>query len=190
LLERAGKLNRNHKSLTSLPIVLANGGDITAYLPTNVMSITDGQWVLDMKVFRDTMRPAVNTGLSVTRVGGLGLNQRQKELASQIRSSINAFQQAQEFAHFGSELALTAQRDLEKGKRLYEIFNQKPDETYNVMSQVLMLDVALNLKEGQTLDVAKMKANVAKRAAEVKKDEDYDKVKEALTGESIMELKK
>jgi F-type H+-transporting ATPase subunit alpha len=190
LLERAGKLNRNHKSLTSLPIVLANGGDITAYLPTNIMSITDGQWVLDMKVFRDTMRPAINTGLSVTRVGGLGLNQKQKELASQIRSSINAFQQAQEFAHFGSELALTAQRDLEKGKRLYEIFNQKPDETYNVMSQVLMVDIALNLKEGQTLDVAKMKANVVKHAAEVKKDDDYDKVKEALLGESIMELKK
>ncbi len=190
LLERAGKLARNHKTLTALPIVLANGGDITAYLPTNIMSITDGQWVLDMKVFRDTMRPAVNTGLSVTRVGGLGLNQRQKELASQIRSSINSFQQAQEFSHFGSELALTAQRDLEKGKRLYKIFNQKPDETYSAMEQVLMLDIALNLEDGQVLDVDAMKKKVPERAAEVKKEEDYENVKKALLQDSLLEMKK
>jgi F-type H+-transporting ATPase subunit alpha len=190
LLERAGKLNRNHKTLTSLPLVLANGGDITAYLPTNIMSITDGQWVLDMKVFRDTMRPAVNTGLSVTRVGGLGLNQKQKELASQIRSSINAFQQAQEFAHFGSELAVTAQRDLEKGKRLYEIFNQKPDETYSAAEQVLMLDIALNLKEGEVLDVAALKKNVRTHAPNYKTDEDFEKVRDALLKPSLMELKK
>lgn len=190
LLERAGKLSSNHKTLTALPIVLASGGDITAYLPTNIMSITDGQWVLDMKVFRDTMRPAVSTGLSVTRVGGLGLNQKQKELASQIHNTINAHAQAQEFAHFGSELALAAQRDLEKGKLLHEIFNQKPDETYSVMCQTLMLDVALNMKEGQKLDVALMKQNVVQRAAEVKKDEDYDKAKNALLTQSVMELKK
>jgi F-type H+-transporting ATPase subunit alpha len=190
LLERAGKLNRNHKTLTSLPIVLANGGDITAYLPTNVMSITDGQWVLDMKVFRDTMRPAVNTGLSVTRVGGLGLNTKQKELASLIRSSINAFLQAQEFAHFGSELAIEAQRDLEKGKRLYEIFNQKPDETYSAAEQILMLDIALNLKDGQILDVAAMKQHVRTHAPNYKKDEDFAAVREALLKDSLMELKK
>jgi F-type H+-transporting ATPase subunit alpha len=190
LLERAGKLNRNHKTLTSLPIVLASSGDITAYLPTNIMSITDGQWVLDMKVFRDTMRPAVNTGLSVTRVGGLGLNQKQKEIASQIRAAINAFLQAQEFSHFGSELALTAQRDLEKGKRLYKIFNQKPDETYSAMEQVLMLDIALNLADGQVLDIDLLKKNVHTRAPEVKADEDYDKVKETLLKESLLEIKK
>ena len=190
LLERAGKLARNHKTLTALPIVLASGGDITAYLPTNIMSITDGQWVLDMKVFRDTMRPAINTGLSVTRVGGLGLNTRQKQLASQIRSSINAFQQAQEFAHFGSELAVSAQRDLEKGKRLYKIFNQKPDETYSTMSQMLMLDISLNLDENQVIDIDLMKQKVAVRAAEVKQDEDFDKVKKALLAECLVELKK
>lgn len=190
LLERAGKLARNHKTLTALPIVLASGGDITAYLPTNVMSITDGQWVLDMKVFRDTMRPAVSTGLSVTRVGGLGLSKKQKELASQIHNAINAYTLAQEFAHFGSELAISAQRDLEKGKRLHEIFNQKPDETYSVTCQLLMLDIALNMKEGQKLDVSLMKQNVVEQAAGVKKDGDYEKVRDALLAKSVLELKR
>jgi F-type H+-transporting ATPase subunit alpha len=154
------------------------------------MSITDGQWVLDMKVVRDTMRPAISTGLSVTRVGGLGLNQKQKEIASQIRSAINAYLQALEFSHFGSELALTAQRDLEKGKRLYKIFNQKPDETYSAMEQVLMLDIALNLADGQVLDIDLLKKNVRTRAPEVKADEDYDKTKDTLLKESLLEMKK
>ncbi|HET8709162.1 MAG TPA: sodium-transporting two-sector ATPase [Candidatus Saccharimonadales bacterium] len=188
LLERAGKLKRNHKTLTALPLVLASSGDITAYLPTNVMSITDGQWVLDMKVFRDTMRPAINTGLSVTRVGGLGLNKRQKVLAAQMRTVINAYGQALEVSHFGSELAIAVQRDLEKGRLLFKIFNQKPDETYTVGAQLLMLDLVLNTDE--VLDVELMKKAVAKIAETVKKDEDFDKAKKELLETSRVELKK
>ena len=190
LLERAGKLNRNHKTQTSIPIVLANSGDITAYMPTNIMSITDGQWILDMNVFRDTMRPAINTGLSVTRVGGVGQSKRQHNLLAQAVIALNAYKQAEQFAHFGSELALTAQKDLERGKHIYELLNQSPEETYNVVSQTLMLDIVLNLKDDQVLDVKTLKENVRDYAAKVKTDKDFEKVCADLLKKSLVELKK
>ena len=189
LLERAGKLNRNHKTLTALPIVMAAGGDITAYMPTNIMSITDGQWILDMKIFRDTMRPAVSTGLSVTRVGGLGLNKRQKELAAQITLALNAFVQAQEFSHFGAELGPQAVIDLAKGKRLYELFNQTPDETYSINAEVLMLDITINLKPGFILDIKKMKTQVEAIAAKMTSDDLFEALRDELMAQCVTEDK-
>jgi len=189
LLERAGRLNKNHKTLTALPLVLASEGDITAYLPTNIMSITDGQWILDMKVFRDTMRPAVSTGLSVTRVGGLGQNVRQKQLAAQAISALNAYAQAQEYAHFGSELALESQKDLQRGKRLIELFNQAPDETYEITDQLLMLDVVLNLPDQQIVDVRTLKSRVREIADKFTDDKDFDHYRDELLAASLQELK-
>lgn len=157
LLERAGKLNRNHKTLTSIPMVFAPSGDITAYLPTNIMSITDGQWILDMKIFRDTMRPAVSVGLSVSRVGGRGQTKRQQNQSGAVFKALTAYAQAQEFAHFGSELAVSAQADLSKGDLLYKVLNQVPGETYSFMAQTLMLDIVLNLGEGEQITVETMK---------------------------------
>ena len=190
LLERAGKLNRNHKTLTALPLVLASGGDITAYLPTNIMSITDGQWILDMKVFRDRMRPAVNVGLSVTRVGARGQNERQKKLASLTMAALNAYNQAQEFAHFGSELALSAQKDLQRGKRIYELLTQGPNETYTITAQTLMLDIVLNLEDGQVLDMKVLKSRANEFGQKVSKDSDYDKVRADLLQGSLVEMKR
>ena len=190
LLERAGKLERNHKTLTAIPLVLAAGGDITAYLPTNVMSITDGQWILDMKVFRDTMRPAVSTGLSVTRVGGRGQTELQKQLAAQAVSALNAYARAQEYSHFGSEMALEVQKDLVRGKRLYELMNQKPDETYGIMAQTLMFDIVLNLGDNEVLDMTTLKLNAPEFASQITKDDDYEKIRSKLLAKSLVELKK
>jgi F-type H+-transporting ATPase subunit alpha len=180
LLERAGRLSRNHKTLTAVPIMLTPSGDITAYLPTNIMSITDGQWILDMEVFRDTFRPAVNVGLSVTRVGSRGHNERQKKRSAQIQKLITAYAQAQEYAHFGSELALQAQSDLARGQLLYKLFNQKPEEVYSLLAQQLMLDVMFNLSSHELIDTALLKSSANNAAASIQNDEDFDKISAQL----------
>lgn len=190
LLERAGKLSRNHKTLTALPLVLASGGDITAYMPTNIMSITDGQWILDMNVFRDTMRPAVSIGLSVTRIGSAGQSDKQRQLSRDTIKALNKYNQAQQFAHFGSELALTAQKDIERGKHIHELLNQPPEASYSVMSQNMMLDIVLNLKNDQIIDMKILKSESNKLAADVKSDKDYDKVRDELLAKSLVEMKK
>ncbi len=190
LLERAGKLKRNHKSFTCLPIVLVSGGDITGYLPTNIMSITDGQWILDMEVFRDGWRPAVNTGLSVTRVGGRGQAERHKRLADQTLRALAAYRQAKEFSHFGSELALEAGKDLQTGKLITELLNQSPAEKYSAMAQQLMLEIILNLEEGEVLDTQKLKANANGFAAKVTDDKKFPVTRDDLKAMCLLELKK
>jgi F-type H+-transporting ATPase subunit alpha len=189
LLERAGKLARNHKTLTTVPIVFAAGGDITSYLPTNVMSITDGQWILDMKVFRDTMRPAVNVGLSVSRVGGRGQSARQKKLGGQVFKTLTAHAEAQEFARFGSELAVEAQQALARGNLLYKLLNQIPGERYTLMAQTLMLDILLGLTEKQTVNLEELKQAANKAAQKVTKDEEFEAVRNNLLTSSLLEGK-
>ncbi len=191
LLERAGKLNRNHKTLTSIPMVFAASGDITAYLPTNIMSITDGQWILDMKIFRDTMRPAVSVGLSVSRVGGRGQTKRQQAQAGATFKALTAFNQAQEFARFGSELAVSAQNDLNKGQLLYKVLNQIPGETYNFAAQTLMLDICLNLQQGEQINVEAMKKAVPELAAKLEADDNmFEIIRDELKSKSMVEVKK
>lgn len=174
LLERAGRLKKNQKCLTAIPLVLADGGDITAYLPTNVMSITDGQWILDMDVFRSGLRPAVNVGLSVTRVGARGHNDRQKKQNADTLKALTAYAQAQEFAHFGSELALSARKDIVLGEQLHALMTQVPGETYTLLAQQLMLDVALDPKVGNSVNAAELKKAAGALAAQAKKEDDYD----------------
>jgi F-type H+-transporting ATPase subunit alpha len=185
LLERAGRLNRNHKTLTAVPLVLTPGGDITAFLPTNIMSISDGQWILDMAVFRDAFRPAIHTGLSVTRVGGRGHNDRQKKQADTVQQWLAAFLQAEEYAHFGSELAIESQKDLEHGRQLYELFNQKSSEVYSVVEQQLLLEVLLGLGDKELVDITRLKANVAACAAEVSSEADMEKMVAKLKAASL-----
>jgi F-type H+-transporting ATPase subunit alpha len=189
LLERAGRLESNSAHLTSIPLVHAAGGDITAYLPTNIMSITDGQWILDMDIFRNGVRPAINIGLSVTRVGGVGHNKRQKALAAQTLKLLADYRQAEEFSHFGSELALEAKHALTIGKYIFEMLTQSPSDTYSFMAQQLMLDIILNLPDGDTLDVSALKLNVSEYAAKVTGDDVYDKIRDELKAKAVVELK-
>jgi len=180
LLERAGRLDHSGKTLTSIPIVHAAGGDITAYLPTNIMSITDGQWILDMNIFRSGVRPALNIGLSVTRAGGVGHNKRQKELAARTLKVLADYRQAEEFAHFGSELGKDAKHALATGKLIFEMLTQAPGETYSLMAQQIMLDIMLNLEEGAELDVKTLKSHVREAAPKVTKDDLYEKVRDGV----------
>jgi F-type H+-transporting ATPase subunit alpha len=186
LLERAGKLSKNHKTLTALPVVLAAGGDITAYLPTNIMSITDGQWILDMNVFRDGQRPAVSSGLSVSRVGGRGHNPRQKQLAVQTMQALAAYVRAKQFSHFGSELNLAIRKDLDLGKRLQGLLNQIPGERYTLTNQQLMLDIVLNLKDEEALDIHALKTAVHGIPPHITDDSDYVKIREQLKAQSLL----
>ena len=190
LLERAGRLDRNGKCLTSIPLVHAANGDITAYLPTNIMSITDGQWILDMDLFRSGLRPALNTGLSVTRIGGVGHNKRQKIQAATTLKTLAAYREAEEFSHFGSELAVEAKNALEKGKNIFKIMNQGPSEIFSLYAQQLMIDIVLNTDTEIKLDVEALKAHVREHAEKIKKDEDFDKVRDELRTKATVELKK
>lgn len=192
LLERAGRLDKNGAHLTSIPIINAAGGDITAYLPTNVMSITDGQWILDMDIFRDGVRPAVNMGLSVTRVGGVGHQKRQKDLAATTLKTLAAYREAEEFSHFGSELALEAQRALDTGKLLFKVLTQSPTQVFSLMAQQLMLDIVLNRSDGSQIDVPKMQQHANEFAKKVTDDreETYQAAKAGLEKECVMELKR
>jgi F-type H+/Na+-transporting ATPase subunit alpha len=189
LLERAGRLDHSGKCLTALPIVHAASGDITAYLPTNIMSITDGQWILDMEIFRSGIRPALNIGLSVTRAGGVGHNKRQKELASKAMKALADYRQAEEFSHFGSELALEAKHALTTGRQLFEILTQGPADIYSLPAQQLMMDLILNAAEGENLDINALKLHANEYGAKVTNDEAYVAAREQLKTACLVELK-
>lgn len=185
LLERAGRLRSNSKCLTAIPLVLVDGGDITAYLPTNIMSITDGQWILDMDIFREGLRPAISSGLSVTRVGARGHNTRQKDQGGKTLQALTAYAQAQEFSHFGSELALQTQQDLLRGQKLRELLTQVPGETYSLVAQQLMLDILLLPNLPQNLIISILKKMVNETAAKITKPEDYDAVRDSLKAQVV-----
>jgi len=189
LLERAGRLEANGKCLTSIPMIHAANGDITAYLPTNIMSITDGQWIMDMDIFRSGVRPALNIGLSVTRAGGIGHNKRQKALASETLKILATYRQAEEFSHFGSELAADAKRALSVGKSIFEALTQGPTDTFSLMSQQLIFDIILHLADGEEVDVNALKVNAAEFSKQIEKDEDFDKFRDQLKAKCLINTK-
>jgi F-type H+-transporting ATPase subunit alpha len=126
LLERAVKLNDDLDggSLTALPIIETQAGDVSAYIPTNVISITDGQIFLEADLFRSGVRPAINVGISVSRVGGNAQSKPMKKVAGKLRLDLSQYRELEAFAQFGSELDQETQQTLARGERLVETLNQ------------------------------------------------------------------
>ena len=146
LLERACKLNKDFGggSITALPIIETQAGDISAYIPTNVISITDGQIFLEPDMFYKGNRPAINAGLSVSRVGSSAQIKAMKKVAGKMRLEAAQFRELAAFAQFGSDLDEETSRKLERGKRLYEIFKQDQYQPLPVDKQVLIFYALIN----------------------------------------------
>ena len=153
------------------------------------MSITDGQLILDMDIFRDGIRPAVSTGLSVSRVGGVGHNARQKAQGVATMKALSKYREAEEFSHFGSEMALEAKKDIERGKLIFEILSQKPGEYFSIMDQQLMLQIVLE-SDGSVIDIERMKAEVGLLSNGIETDEQFNAAKTQLLQKSAIEMKK
>ena len=141
LLERAAKMSdaRGAGSLTSLPIIETQAGDISAYIPTNVISITDGQIFLESDLFNSGVRPAINVGNSVSRVGGSAQIKAMKQVAGTLRIDLAQFRELAAFAQFGSDLDKSTQNQLERGRRLTEILKQGQYQPMEVEKQVFII---------------------------------------------------
>jgi len=146
LLERAAKLSdaEGAGSLTALPIIETQAGDVSAYIPTNVISITDGQIFLETDLFYSGVRPAINVGLSVSRVGGAAQVKAMKQVAGTLRLALAQYREMAAFAQFGSDLDAATQRQLNRGARLVEILKQGQYQPMPVEKQVVSIFAANN----------------------------------------------
>ncbi|MFN2389221.1 MAG: F0F1 ATP synthase subunit alpha [Actinomycetota bacterium] len=162
LLERAAKLSDENGggSLTALPIIETKGGDVSAYIPTNVISITDGQIFLEQNLFFSGVRPAINVGISVSRVGGNAQIKAMKDVAGTLRLDLAQFRELEAFAEFGSDLDKASQAQLDRGARIVEILKQKQYTPYPVEDQVISIWAVTN---GFLDDLAVEKAGVFER---------------------------
>lgn len=194
LLERACRLDEKNGggSITALPIIETQAGDVSTYVPTNVISITDGQIFLETSLFNKGVRPAINTGLSVSRVGSAAQTKSVKKNAGKLKLSLAQYRELESFSQFGSDLDDTTKRQLERGKRAVEILKQEPFKPVRAAIQVVLL-YALNngyLDGVELSEISKWQSNVTtflladdKACELVEKDwneESENKVKEIL----------
>ena len=144
LLERAARMSDEYGggSLTALPIIETQAGDVSAYIPTNVISITDGQIYLETEMFNAGFRPAVNAGLSVSRVGGSAQIKAMKKIAGPIRTELAQYRELAAFAQFGSELDADTKEKLDQGERIKEILKQPQYQPMSVQYQVIIIYAA------------------------------------------------
>ncbi len=146
LLERACKLNEElgHGSLTALPVIETQAGDVAAYIPTNVISITDGQIFLESDLFYSGVRPAINVGISVSRVGGNAQTKAMKKVAGRLRLDLAQYRELEAFAQFGSELDPQTQRTLARGERMVATLNQPQYAPWPLEEQVVAIFAGIN----------------------------------------------
>ena len=146
LLERAAKLSDENGggSLTALPVIETQGGDVSAYIPTNVISITDGQIFLEPDLFYSGVRPAVNVGISVSRVGGNAQIKAMKQVAGRLRLDLAQYREMEAFAQFASDLDAATQKQLARGERTVEILNQGQYQPMPVEHQIAVIFAVTN----------------------------------------------
>jgi len=146
LLERAAKLSdeRGAGSLTALPIIETKAGDVSAYIPTNVISITDGQIFLETGLFNKGLRPAINVGISVSRVGGAAQIKATKQVAGTLRLDLAQFRELEAFAQFASDLDESSRKQLERGQRMVEVLKQPPYQPLPIEKQVVIIYAGAN----------------------------------------------
>jgi F-type H+-transporting ATPase subunit alpha len=198
LLERAAKMNddNGNGSLTALPIIETQAGDVSAYIPTNVISITDGQIFLETDLFYQGIRPAINVGLSVSRVGSSAQTKAMKKVAGSIKLELAQYREMAAFAQFGSDLDASTQKLLARGARLTELLKQPQYQPMPIEEQVASIYAGTNgfIDSVETKDVTRYEAamlsylrsdhkDVLKtiRDTKVLDDDTAAKLKDALT---------
>lgn len=149
LLERAANI-QNGGSLTALPIIETQAGDVSAYIPTNVISITDGQIFLETELFNSGIRPAVNPGISVSRVGGNAQIKAMKKVAGTLKLAYSQFRELQAFSQFGSDLDADTKKRLNQGERIVEVLKQPQNSPIPVEKQVIIIFAVVS---GELLDI-------------------------------------
>jgi F-type H+-transporting ATPase subunit alpha len=192
LLERAVKLNDDlgGGSLTALPIIETQAGDVSAYIPTNVISITDGQIFLEPNLFNSGVRPAINVGISVSRVGGNAQITPMKKVAGRLKIELSQYRDLEAFAQFGSDLDPDTQRTLARGERLVKTLNQGERDPLAVEDQVAVVYAATNgfldrisadrVSEFHTALVERLHADAADALKKIKEGDWSDETQEAL----------
>ena len=164
LLERASKLNDalGAGSLTALPIIETQAGDVSAYIPTNVISITDGQIFLESDLFNSGIRPAINVGLSVSRVGGAAQIKAIKQVSGTLRLDLAQYRELQAFAQFASDLDESSRKQLERGQKMVEVLKQPPYSPLPVENQVVIIFAGAKgyLDDVATVNVTKFEAEL------------------------------
>jgi F-type H+-transporting ATPase subunit alpha len=202
LLERAAKLSDDHGggSLTALPIIETQGGDVSAFIPTNVISITDGQIFLETELFNQGIRPAINVGLSVSRVGSSAQTKAMKKVSGSMKLELAQYREMAAFAQFGSDLDASTQKLLNRGSKLTELLKQKQYSPMTVAEQVISVfcgvkgyldDVELkDIDAFESKIIEKCKSEKPEILESVSSSGKLEEDTEKLLIEAITELKK